>query len=145
MIKCWQRGDKGITFLQFRSRVDHRDADAYSSEGAASTALRRNRLRLDDRIAHKSEEVKHEMSKKKTQSHDRIGLKLTQAERSLLLEGLTLLPSVYEEAVNGTPAKEPVMLKLDDLDELGGYIAAAANHTQDKKKGKKLEDRKSVV
>ena len=31
------------------------------------------------------------------------------------------------------------MLTLDDLDELGGYIAAEANHTQDKKKGKKLD------
>ena len=78
------------------------------------------------------------MSKKRLQSDDRIGLKLTQAERSLLLESLTLLPSVCEEAVKGTPAKEPVMLTLDDLDELGGYIAAEAIHTQDKKKGKKL-------
>ena len=73
------------------------------------------------------EEVKHEMSKKKTQSHDRIGLKLTQAERSRLLEGLTLLPSKFEDAVKGTPATAPVMLTLDDLDELGGYIAAEAN------------------
>ena len=79
------------------------------------------------------------MSKRHIQPDDRIGVKLTQAERSLLLEGLTLLPSVYEEAVTGTPAKEPVMLTLDDLDELGGYIAADANHTQDKKRGKKLD------
>ncbi len=79
------------------------------------------------------------MSKRHIQPDDRIGVKLTQAERSLLLEGLTLLPSVYEEAVKGTPAKEPVMLTLDDLDELGGYIAADANHTQDKKRGKKLD------
>ena len=83
--------------------------------------------------------VKHEMSKKHIQPDDRIGLKLTQAERSLLLEGLTLLPSKFEDAVKGTPAKEPVMLTLDDLGELGGYIAADANHTQDKKKGKKLD------
>ena len=79
------------------------------------------------------------MSKKQIQSHDRIGLKLTQAERSLLLEGLTILPSKFEDAVKGTPATAPVMLTLDDLDELGGYIAAEANHTQDKKKGKKLD------
>ena len=79
------------------------------------------------------------MSKKHFQSDDKIGLKLTQAERSLLLEGLTLLPSKFEEAVKGTPAKEPVLLTLDDLDELGAFIAAEANHTQDKKKGKKLD------
>ena len=83
--------------------------------------------------------MKHEMSKKHIQPEDRIGLILTQAERSLLLAGLTLLPSVYEEAVKATPAKEPVLLTLDDLDELGGYIAADANHTQDKKRGKKLD------
>ena len=79
------------------------------------------------------------MSKKQIQSHDRFGLKLTQAERSLLLDGLTLLPSVFEEEVKRTPTKEPVMLTLDDLDELGGYIAAEANHTHDKRKGKKLD------
>ena len=56
-----------------------------------------------------------------------------------MLEGLTLLPSKFEDAVKGTPAKEPVMLTLDDLEELGGYIAADTNHTQDKKKGKKLD------
>ena len=79
------------------------------------------------------------MRKKHIQSDDRIGLQLTQAERSLLLEGLALLPPVFEDAVKGTPAKEPVMLTLDALDELGGYIAAEANHTQDKKNAKKLD------
>ena len=82
---------------------------------------------------------KREMSKKHIQSDDRIGLKLTQAERSLLLEGLTLLPSVFEDAVKATPANKPVMLTLDDLDELGGYVAAEVNRTEDKRKGKKLD------
>ena len=79
------------------------------------------------------------MSKKQVQSNDKIRLKLTQAQRLLLTEDFILLPSRHEEAIKGTPANEPVLLTLDDLDEIGGYVAAGANHSEDEKKSKKLE------
>ena len=105
----------------------------------ASTAATRPSRLPKPLFGNMREDVKQDMSKKHIRSEDRIGLKLTQAERSLLLEGLTLMPSVFEDAVKGTPTKEPVMLTLDDLDALGGYVAAEANHTEDKRKGKKLD------
>ena len=77
--------------------------------------------------------------KKQIRRGDKIGLKLTSAERTLLLEGLTCLPTQYEQAINGTPTSEPVMLTLDDLDDLGGYVAADANHATNKKLQKKLD------
>jgi hypothetical protein len=77
--------------------------------------------------------------KKQIRRGDKIGLKLTSAERTLLLEGLTCLPTQYEQAINGTPTSEPVMLTLDDLDDLGGYVAADANHATNKQFQKKLD------
>jgi hypothetical protein len=77
--------------------------------------------------------------KKQIQPDDKIGLKLTQAERKLLLDGLNMLPKEHQQAIKGTPVNEPVMLTLDDLDDLGGYVAAEVNHCDDKKKQKKLD------
>ena len=57
----------------------------------------------------KYEEVKHEMSRMHIRFENRIGLKLIQAECSLLLECLLKL---------GTLTNEPVTLTFDDLDEL---------------------------
>ena len=37
------------------------------------------------------------------------------------------------------PTGAPVLLTLDDLEDLGGYVAAEANHTTDKKLRKKLD------
>lgn len=77
--------------------------------------------------------------KKQIQSNEKIGLKLTPAERTLLLKDLNILPTEHQEAIKGAPANEPVMLTLDDLDDLGGYVAAEANHCDDKRKQKKLD------
>ncbi|MEX0610726.1 MAG: hypothetical protein WD738_04685, partial [Pirellulales bacterium] len=71
--------------------------------------------------------------KKQIRPDEKVGLKLTQAERTLCVEGLTLLSEQYEEAIRGAAANKPVMLTLDDLDELGGYVAADANHCEDRK------------
>jgi len=79
------------------------------------------------------------MSKKHIPSNDKIRLKLTQAQRSLLIDDFILLPSRHEEAIKDTPPNEPVMLTLDDLDEISGYVAAGANHSEDKKKSKQLD------
>jgi hypothetical protein len=77
--------------------------------------------------------------KRQIQPDEKIGLRLSQAERALLLDGLTLLPREYEEVIHATESSKPVMLTLDDLDDLGGYVAAEANHCDDTKKRKKLD------
>lgn len=66
--------------------------------------------------------------KRRIQPGEKIGLKLTQAERHLLLEALLLPPKGFEQAVRSTPPSEPLMLGLDELDDLAGHVAAAANH-----------------
>ena len=70
---------------------------------------------------------------------DKLSLKLTAAERKLILEELLCLDEELEQVVRDTPSREPVRLTLDDLDDLGGHVAAAANHSPDKSKGRKLD------
>jgi hypothetical protein len=68
------------------------------------------------------------MSRKKSEPpNEKVGLKLTQAERKLLLDEILLLPEEVEQAIHATPSPKPVMLTLDDLDDLAGQIAATAN------------------
>ena len=69
----------------------------------------------------------------------KIGLKLTAAERKLILDDLMCLDDSYAEVIRDTPADQPVEFTLDDWDGLGGFIAAEANHTEDRKAGKKLD------
>jgi hypothetical protein len=68
-----------------------------------------------------------------------IGLKLTKAERSLLLEKLVLIPAEVKGAIESTPPTKPVMISLDDLDDLAGQLAAEANPTKDKNVKKTLD------
>jgi hypothetical protein len=68
-----------------------------------------------------------------------VGLKITAAERNLLCEDVTFLDDEYADAIRQTPADEPIKFTLEDWDDLGGYIAAEANHTEDKKLGKRLD------
>jgi hypothetical protein len=69
------------------------------------------------------------MSRKKLiQPGEKVGLKLIQAQRSLLLDALLLVPKEVERAIRTTPAHEPLMFTLDDLDDLAGHVAAGANH-----------------
>ena len=67
-----------------------------------------------------------------------VPLKLTVAERKLILDELIVNGIEYEVMLRNTPSGEPVMMTLDDLDDFGGYIAAEANHCDDKRKQKKL-------
>lgn len=71
---------------------------------------------------------------KQIKSGEKLALKLTPTERKLLLEGLTSLPPEYESKVEITPVK----LTLDELEELGGYIATEGNHPSNQKLQKKL-------
>ncbi len=78
-------------------------------------------------------------TKKQVQPGEKLPLKLTAAERKLVLEGLTCLDQEAEQIVRDTPTGQPVMMTLDDLDDFGGYVAAEANHCKDKSKTKKLD------
>jgi hypothetical protein len=78
-------------------------------------------------------------SKKHIQPGEMVPLNLTAPERKLVLEGLLCLDQEYEQVVREAPAGKPVMMPLDDLDDFGGYIAAEANHSKDKKKQKALD------
>jgi len=69
--------------------------------------------------------------KKRIQRYEKFGLILTQAERKLILGGIANLPDEIAESVKATPAKQPIMLTLDDWRELGGHIASEANDASD--------------
>ena len=71
----------------------------------------------------------------------RINLKFTIEERDLILNqtfaGDDLTERLHEAKVGGKDID--VTYTLDELDELAGFIAAEANHADDKKLEKKLE------
>ena len=77
--------------------------------------------------------------KRRIQPGEKVGLKLSQAQRDLLLESLLLIPREVEEAIRSTPSGEPLMFTLDELDDLAGHVAAAANHAEDKSLREKLD------
>ena len=79
------------------------------------------------------------MQKKYIQPGQKLALKLTTVERKLIVEELMCFDEIYEQLIVGTPADEPLMMTLDELDDFSGYIAAEANHCDDKKKQKKLD------
>jgi hypothetical protein len=77
-------------------------------------------------------------TKKHIRPGEKLPIKLTAAERKLV-QGLTCLDQEIEQVVRDTPSGQPVMMSLDDLDDFGGYVAAEANHCEDKRKTKKLD------
>jgi hypothetical protein len=78
-------------------------------------------------------------TRKRIQNDEKFGLQLTQAERKLVVDGVLGLPQDLEQTIRTTPAKQPVMMTLDDWDEMAGYIASEANNTDNKKLQKKLD------
>jgi hypothetical protein len=70
---------------------------------------------------------------------EKVGLRLTGAERKLILEALIHIDDELAGPIRSTPADAPVMLTLDDLDDLAGCVAAEANHTTNKSLRKKLD------
>jgi len=78
-------------------------------------------------------------TKKHIRPGEKVPLKLTSTERKLILEGIHCVDQEYEQIVRDTPSGEPVLMSLDALDDFGGYVAAEANHCDDKKKQKKLD------
>lgn len=79
------------------------------------------------------------MWKKRIALGEKVSLKLTRTETKSILEELPCLDRQHEQTIQETPAGKPVMMTLDDLEDFCGYIAAEANHTEDKKLGRKLD------
>jgi hypothetical protein len=78
-------------------------------------------------------------AKKRKQSYKRIGLKLSIEERKLILGGPVHIQEGLAEAIRATVVGTPVLLSLHELEDLSGYVVAAADHTTDKKLRKKLD------
>ena len=78
-------------------------------------------------------------AKKQIQPGEKVPLKLTATERKVVLDDLMCLDDNYEQILRETPTGKPLMMTLDDLENLAGYIAAEANHTEDKKLARKLD------
>ncbi|MDF1576496.1 MAG: hypothetical protein P1P86_15015 [Bacteroidales bacterium] len=73
---------------------------------------------------------------------ERIKIKLTTAECVLILNhtfaGSDLTDRLRKKNTEGKSTM--AVYSLDELDELAGFIAAEANHSEDKKLEKRLED-----
>ena len=79
------------------------------------------------------------MSRKLLQPDEKVPLKLTATERKMVLDDLMIMDQENEQAIRDTSAGKPVMMTLGDLDDFIGYIAAEANHTEDKRLERKLD------
>jgi len=77
--------------------------------------------------------------KKCIEKNEKLGVRLTPAERNLIVEDPIHIHDELADRIRATPTGAPVLLTLDDLEDLGGYVAAEANHTTDKKLRKKLD------
>ena len=77
--------------------------------------------------------------KKQMKPGEKVGPTLTQAERMLLLNALHGLTEEIRDVMRATPTAQPVMLTLDNLDDLEGHVAAEANQTKDKKLRQRLD------
>ncbi len=72
---------------------------------------------------------------------DRINIRLTTEERNLILDktfaGDDLTERLRAAKVEGNHVK--VVYTLDEIDDLAGFIAAEANHAEDRKLSSMLE------
>ena len=64
--------------------------------------------------------------KKQMKPGEKVGLTLTHAERMLLLNAMHGLTDKIRDVMRATPTAQPVMLTLDNLDDLEGLVAAEA-------------------
>ncbi|HEY3395634.1 MAG TPA: DUF6398 domain-containing protein [Lacipirellulaceae bacterium] len=63
-----------------------------------------------------------------------VGLKLSAAERKLIIDCLDVVDSPVQERVRQAAKNEDVPLTLDELEDLHGSLAFEANHTDDRKR-----------
>ncbi len=68
-----------------------------------------------------------------------VGLKLTDAERKLIVESLLFMDDNLQARVRQAAALKEVPFTLDELEDLFGNLAAEANHTDDAKLQRKLD------
>jgi hypothetical protein len=78
------------------------------------------------------------MTRKQIPVGEKVGLWLTAGERKVILD-LMCLDDECEKVVRETPPGRPIAFTLDEWDLFGGYVAAEANHTDDKRLQKKLD------
>jgi hypothetical protein len=69
----------------------------------------------------------------------KVGLELFVEEQTLILGVPVLIDERIAEFIRATAMGDPVLLTLDDLEDLSVYVAAAADHTTDEKLRKKLD------
>jgi hypothetical protein len=77
--------------------------------------------------------------KKRIQKYEKFGLQLTQVERKLILDSGAALPKDLTQVIESTPARQPIMMTLDDWRELVEHVASEANDAGDKTLQKKLD------
>ena len=77
--------------------------------------------------------------KKHIQPGEPVPLKLTASQRKLILDEVSCLDGKYESLLRESVDGVTLMMTLDDYDEFGGYIAAEANHCEDRRLQKKLD------
>jgi len=78
-------------------------------------------------------------TKKYIQPGEKVPLKLTAAERKLILDALIVVGMEYEELLRNTPANQPLLMTLEALEDFAGYIAAEANHCDNSRQQDKLD------
>lgn len=78
------------------------------------------------------------MKRKKIPYGSKLPVKLTLRERDLIRDELFCAPDLIKFAVVDGKGIE-VDLSLDDIEEIQGYVAAEANHTENKKLEKELD------
>jgi hypothetical protein len=79
--------------------------------------------------------------RKKIKPDETLSLTLSKREQQLLLDDVLCLPPEFENRIRLAIVEKnclSVRLTLDDLDELGGCVAAAANHAEIVKRQKEL-------
>lgn len=79
--------------------------------------------------------------KKQTQHDEKVSLKLSAAERKLVLEEVACLDESCEQIIRDTPNNKPVMMTLDELDEFGRHITAAVEQNNQPEKLSKVFDK----
>lgn len=79
------------------------------------------------------------MSKKHIRPGEKVPLKMTAAQRALVVNEVTCLDQSYEQTIRDTPLAEPIMMTLDELDDFAGFVAAEANHCDQRAKCRQLD------
>lgn len=112
---------------------------AVPDSNAPKTPLSPEAERLLQAILSRSEPAQKKRIRIK--SDEKVPLELNERERELILEH-TFADDELTNRLRLVPKKgaPPIFrFTLDDLDELGGFVAAEANHTKDKKLRKELD------